>query len=664
MELKPDERMRLADLLGESTQVLRDANAMATGEGHQLAGVVCLFSGGNDSTVLAHMSRNFVTHFAHCNTGIGIEQTRQFVRDTVLRWGKPLIEKHPDEGYSYRELVLGIAKNAQGEPLWKGFPGPAAHYMAYQRLKERGLRQVRRELVKDGRRQRVIFLAGRRAEESGRRGARFKAGELKAVERVDSVVWASPLVSWSKLDLNLYRKAFPDVPRNEVSDLLHMSGECLCVAPSTLVATATGWKPIQDIHEGELVAGRLRERVTLQPVAQVHRNEAKPMLRLKPYYLPAIEITGNHLVWARPYDFHNRNLAKQVQGPQWKEAARIAEDFRSSQGKPPYRQVKNYIGRPFAQAEKTLQLSEAHLRLLGYFTAEGAYQWRPTRDDKPHGIVFTVSHKSRLMALQIKTDMEEALGIPVGWREYTDKRTNRDFIMVRTWRSEASDFVGTYTRGRYCWEKTLTQDVIEAPLQQQKLILDAMWEGDGSHFQREARNERSAEAVSAYGTKSRGLALQVQEMLLRRGEVYGVSASGNDSYLVRRSNTEVRNGMLDMEAGVLWCGIQSVDDAAAQETWNLTMAGEPNYLTEAGLVHNCGAFGHPGELDEIGMWFPGVVEEIRALEAEALALGTIPAERCQWGWGAYREAPSKSGPMCSSCDAKIEGLISQDLLIF
>ena len=47
----------------------------------------------------------------------------------------------------------------------------------------------------------------------------------------------------------------------------------------------------------------------------------------------------------------------------------------------------------------------------------------------------------------------------------------------------------------------------------------------------------------------------------------------------------------------------------------------------SGLLHMsgeclCGAFAHPGELDEIAEWFPGTAEEIRQLEAECGPPGT------------------------------------------
>lgn len=224
---------RVRRLITESNELLAQAiRYHILNDGRSVAGVVTLFSGGNDSTTLAHMFRHRATHAAHANTGIGIEETRRYVRDTCKMWNLPLIEKFPRPGEGYRDLVLGNVRaktgpNA-GTVLWPGgFPGPASHWMMYQRLKERALEQVRNELVSNPRRERVIFLAGRRAAESDRRK---KLADKPAIERKGSIVWVSPLTHWTKMDLNTYRMMYPDVPRNEVSDVLHMSGECLCGA--------------------------------------------------------------------------------------------------------------------------------------------------------------------------------------------------------------------------------------------------------------------------------------------------------------------------------------------------------------------------------------------------------------------------------------------------
>lgn len=212
---RPQREARVAALIDQSRDILSLAieNHIAN-ESRRVASVVALFSGGNDSTTLVHLFRDQVDYAAHANTGIGIEETREFVRNTCEEWGIELLErKAPREVDRYRALVL------EG-----GFPGPAMHFKMYARLKERALREIRRELVSNPRRERVVFLAGRRRSESARRAT------VPAAERDGSTVWVSPLVDWTKLDLNTYRLMVGDVPRNPASDLIHMSGECLCGA--------------------------------------------------------------------------------------------------------------------------------------------------------------------------------------------------------------------------------------------------------------------------------------------------------------------------------------------------------------------------------------------------------------------------------------------------
>lgn len=227
------EEARLDALIEDAHRTLQRAIQMVQDDGKRLAGVVTLFSGGNDSTTVAHLFRGIASHAAHANTGIGIEATRQYVRDTCAAWGLPLIEKKPPEHATYRKLILGQVISSRGpnkgvrKVYAGGFPGPAMHYLMYQRLKERCMEQVRDELVSNYRKERVIFIAGRRAAESDRRK---HLGLKDPVERRGSTVWVSPIINWTKLDLNAYRRRFADVPRNEVSDMLHMSGECLCGA--------------------------------------------------------------------------------------------------------------------------------------------------------------------------------------------------------------------------------------------------------------------------------------------------------------------------------------------------------------------------------------------------------------------------------------------------
>lgn len=175
--------------------------------------VYALVSGGKDSTVASHLSVRFgprTDALVHINTGIGVEQTREYVRSFAKWLEMPLIEKHSPK--TYEELVLK-----------HGFPGPAAHRYMYSWLKERPLREVRRE-AQGGHGGRVMFITGVRLDESKRR-----MGRVQSVHREGNTVWVAPILNFSFKDILDYRDQY-SIPRNEVVDLLHMSGECLCGA--------------------------------------------------------------------------------------------------------------------------------------------------------------------------------------------------------------------------------------------------------------------------------------------------------------------------------------------------------------------------------------------------------------------------------------------------
>src|SRR5215510_12342595 len=85
---------------------------------YQPACVLGLFSGGHDSVTSTHIAAQHPAFrgVLHVNTGIGIEETREYVRQVCRDQGWPLIEEHAME---------------------KGLPGgPIDHGIMYQRLKD------------------------------------------------------------------------------------------------------------------------------------------------------------------------------------------------------------------------------------------------------------------------------------------------------------------------------------------------------------------------------------------------------------------------------------------------------------------------------------------------------------------------------------------------
>lgn len=193
-------------------------------EAHGSDQVWALFSGGTDSLACAlvtSQARQF-RGCLHIDTGTGIPETQEYVRTTCKRMGWPLrIVRAQDlndpsvEGRvtDYRLLVLQ-----------RGFPGPGMHRKMYGRLKERPLDAFLRD-IKAHRYHRIIWSTGARSEESVRRMSTTHA----APQRDGCNVWVNALHDWTKLETRQYARML-NVPSNEVCDLIHMSGECLCGA--------------------------------------------------------------------------------------------------------------------------------------------------------------------------------------------------------------------------------------------------------------------------------------------------------------------------------------------------------------------------------------------------------------------------------------------------
>ena len=176
------------------------------------------FSGGNGSRPAVHWAMNNVPgcEVMHLNTEIGIEASRQWVRDTCKAYGWPLHEVRASEcGVSYRELVLKY-----------GFPGPSGHRLMYQRLKERALWELmRRAKTGHPRSAKVMFITGIRHADSI-----VRTGYVgREVNKYRGQVWTNPTYWWTDADRDAYDAA-SGMPRNPVADALGMSGECGCGA--------------------------------------------------------------------------------------------------------------------------------------------------------------------------------------------------------------------------------------------------------------------------------------------------------------------------------------------------------------------------------------------------------------------------------------------------
>ncbi len=225
--------------------------------------VYALVSGGGDSDTACEVAQEFgidISGVVHVNTGIGIEDTRRYVMDRCLDWGLSFHEltslsdadsKRRDDGVSHRERFTeiddGVGKTLEKHPYddlqtryygvrrsnddyeklvrKMGFPGPDLHWVMYLALKHKPITNFVTKFHDDD--DEIAFISGVRKKESDRRAENMSEDGLS--ENWGGCTVVSPIADWSDTDVSTYRRE-RDLPSNPVSDLIGMSGECLCGA--------------------------------------------------------------------------------------------------------------------------------------------------------------------------------------------------------------------------------------------------------------------------------------------------------------------------------------------------------------------------------------------------------------------------------------------------
>lgn len=174
-----------------------------------------LFSGGKDSTVVAHLASyhpafNGVAHIVTKTGPASIKHSRAVVALAENNhWD--CLTKEP--ATSFEMLVAKF-----------GCPGPAAHSYMYRYLKERPIRQLAIQARSKDRKKRVLWASGiRRAESAARQQGATERTVVSSLEW-----WINPILDWSDEDVRHYIEAFDlKVPH------WNHSIDCFCGAYAT-----------------------------------------------------------------------------------------------------------------------------------------------------------------------------------------------------------------------------------------------------------------------------------------------------------------------------------------------------------------------------------------------------------------------------------------------
>jgi len=207
-----------------STQLInaveRSDNVLAEAATEDFDRVFAALSGGNDSSValeVAYQSPEIeLDGVFFMDTGVNVTQTKNFVRKEAQKRG--LSFHSAGEEYALKqERFENLVKTY-------GFPGQPIHKQMFRNLKDKRAQRYLKQFTENG--EKIALISGVYSDESTQRNE--KIGD-DPIEETTHATWISPVYDWLEETVDEYRKVF-DLRENDVTALLHTSGDCNCGA--------------------------------------------------------------------------------------------------------------------------------------------------------------------------------------------------------------------------------------------------------------------------------------------------------------------------------------------------------------------------------------------------------------------------------------------------
>ena len=318
---------------------------------------------------------------------------------------------------------------------------------------------------------------------------------------------------------------------NDAQNLAEFAGR-LCYDPATEILTNGGWKRFEALDQGSdlvLTWNRATESAEFQWFSIVRYDYDGPALRISQRGLDLF-VTPDHRMWTQ----------KMTEGGGWSAWHFATAETVSTRGIWRFRRNSAPIGGSVADAEcviparsycsghggiivkstQELRLPvRAYARLLGYVIAEGYTRF----PQSGAGAYVGITQCEGPVLDDIRATLD---GLGLSWHEYPDPRKPK-VVTLRV--NGGHDFVRRVAvdAGSGARNKRIPRWLMEhRDTQVLKELWSSLWAGDGSMHG----------PSQTYATVSKGLADDVQELLLRLGEAASVSCHVRGQrtlYLVR-----------------------------------------------------------------------------------------------------------------------------------
>ncbi len=439
--------------------------------------------------------------------------------------------------------------------------------------------------------------------------------------------------------------AFDGKPWRGKVDLI--SGGFPCFVAGTLIDTAEGLKPIEEVKEGELVTTHKRR---LRPVLKTMRRAGASIVTVRAMGAPDIRTTAEHPFWARLKTRRWNNERRQYDflygEPAWVEAKDLTKS--------------HLLAQPLDTEDATgwEGASEAFWYIVGRWLGDG----------------WIVNHKrtSKIPAGRRGSRVNSRVWKAIICCSFEEEQELRTAITAAGFHATASpertgvkfhicskslvEFLRTFGRGAK--NKHVPGFVLRAP----RKILNALWRGwvesDGHEFENGKIGVTTISVSLAHGMArvarsvfERPVAVYRQEIApTTRIEGRLVNQQTQFQVVVNPSNNEGFH-----EEGFCWTPVRRVvRTERVAEVFNLEVGEDNSYIADSFVVHNCQDISLAGKgagLDGAasGLWFEYAriigevgprfvfVENVRALTSRGLdrVLGTLADLGFDAEWGVF-----------------------------
>ena len=411
------------------------------------------------------------------------------------------------------------------------------------------------------------------------------------------------LVAWSEIDehaIRAHNVLFPQWADRNLGDMTKIdwtkAPQCdllvystPCFAAGTLVITEEGYKPIEEIREGDMV---LTHNNRYKRVVSVGKKPAIEIMNIRAQMFDSIQCTPNHPFYVRTMFRKGHKAVRCFGDPHWLCAKDITK--------------KDYIGFAINQKAELPKWDGVYLHrgchydlvneikpllenydfwyIVGRYIGDG---W--TRIDKLHKqVVIACSDRNKQI-------LEEAIN-KIGWHFVCSKERTCYRITIN--KKEFVEFVSRY--GKYAYLKLIDAETINLPIEQLKAFLRGYIDSDGCFDGSEVK----------IATTSRQLAYATMQIIAkcyhRPSRIYKVKNKSEciiegrvvkqrDCYNISFHLNDRKQDKSFYEDGCCWFPIREIKEMSEETfVYNMEVEHDHSYTANGAIVHNCQSISQAG----------------------------------------------------------------------